>query len=234
MQISAVQKLTLLDFPGRTACTIFTPGCNFRCGYCHNAEFVLPEKIEKIKDSFIPEAAAFNFLEKRKGLLDGVCVTGGEPTMQSDITDFFTKVRELGFATKLDTNGSRPEVVKELLGKNLLDYIAMDIKASPEKYKDLVGIEIADKVTETRDLIMQSGIDYEFRTTVVRELFDENEFKKTLEFIRGAKRYALQNFSSRGGCLDAEFEKYHGFTKDELEEMCKQAGDYAEECLIRE
>lgn len=234
MQISAVQKLTLLDFPGRTACTVFTPGCNFRCGYCHNAEFVIPERIEKIKDSFIPEETLFNFLKKRKGLLDGVCVTGGEPSLQPDLSDFFEKVRELGFATKLDTNGSKPEVLRKLLDKKLLDYVAMDVKSSPEKYLDFVGIEIADKVAETRDLIMRSDIDYEFRTTVVRELIHENEFKKILEFVRGAKKYALQNFSSRGGCLEPKFEKYNSFTKDELEGMCEQAEEYVEECLTRD
>jgi len=233
MQISAIQKLTLLDFPGRTACTVFTPGCNFRCGYCHNAEFVLPEKIKKISADFIPEEAVFNFLKKRQGLLDGICITGGEPTLQVGLSAFLKKVRRLGFKIKLDTNGSMPKVVRELFYRRLLDYVAMDIKASPENYEKLVGVNVINEIRQTRDLIMQSGVEYEFRTTLVREIVDAEEFKKILEFVRGASKYFLQNFETRGGCLQREFEQYHGFNRLELEEMCNQARKFVGECGVR-
>ncbi|MFH1375569.1 MAG: anaerobic ribonucleoside-triphosphate reductase activating protein [Patescibacteria group bacterium] len=234
MQIASVQKLTLLDFPGRTACTVFTPGCDFRCGYCYNLELVLPELIEKNKKSFISEGKFFEFLKKRKGLLDGVCVTGGEPLLQKDLPEFLQKVRELDFLTKLDTNGNQPEGLSKLLDKKLLDYIALDVKASLERYEKLVGsARAAEKVQTSRDLIMQSEVEYEFRTTLVRELHDAEEFKKILEFVKGAEKFFLQNFQAKHGCLDPEFEKYHGFSKKELEEMCKQAREFVGECGVR-
>jgi pyruvate formate lyase activating enzyme len=233
MQISAIQKLTLLDFPGKAAATVFTPGCNFRCGYCHNSEFVLPEKIAKLKDSFIPEEVFFKFLEKRKNLLDGICITGGEPTLQHDLEDFIKKIRALGFLVKLDTNGSNPAMVKNLLAQNLLDYTAMDVKASPENYQKLVGVDVIEKIRETRDAIMNSGINYEFRTTLVKELVDDAEWKKILQFIQGAKKYFLQNFQTRGGCLDPQFQNYHSFSKEELETMRSEALEFVAQCEIR-
>ena len=133
MQIAAVQKLTLLDFPGKTACTVFVPGCNFRCGYCHNPELVEPKLVEKTAKNLISEEDFFGFLAKRKGMLDGVCVTGGEPTLQKDLPDFLKQIRRRGFLVKLDTNGSRPDVLEKLLRAGLLDYIALDVTASPER-----------------------------------------------------------------------------------------------------
>jgi len=247
MQIAAIQKLTLLDFPGKTACTVFTPGCNFRCGYCHNPELVLPEKIKKLE--LIPEEKFFEFLDKRKGLLDGVCVTGGEPTLQKDLPDFLKKIRKRGFLVKLDTNGSSPEVLEKLLHARLLDYIAMDVKASvlrsstslgatedksPGAYEKLTGMKGVDKkIQASKKLIEQSGVPYEFRTTLVREIHDEKEFKKILEFVKGTERFFLQNFQTRGGCLDSKFEKLHGFKKDELEKMCEAAKGFVKECRVR-
>lgn len=233
MQISAIQKLTLLDFPGKAAATVFTPGCNFRCGYCHNAEFVLPERIAKLQESFIPEEVFLKFLAKRKNLLDGVCITGGEPTLQYDLEDFIKKIRALGFLIKLDTNGSNPAMVKNLLAQNLLDYIALDIKASPENYQKLVGVDAIEKVQQTRDLILHSKIDYEFRTTLVKELIDDDEWQKILHFIKGAKKYFLQNFQTRGGCLNPEFRKYHSFSQAELEKLRSEALRFVGECEIR-
>ncbi|MFH0834114.1 MAG: anaerobic ribonucleoside-triphosphate reductase activating protein [Patescibacteria group bacterium] len=229
MQIAALQKLTLLDFPGRTACTVFTPGCNFRCGFCHNPELVLPEKFPKL----ILEEKFFEFLDRRKGLLDGVCITGGEPTLQKDLLEFCKKIRKRGFAVKLDTNGSQPEVLEKLFRAGLLDYVALDIKASPENYSALVGVNIFDKVRASKKLIEQSGAEFELRTTLIRELHDEKEFQKILEFIRGAPKYFLQNFSNRGGCLDPAFEKMHGFTNSELEKMRERAKEFVGECGIR-
>lgn len=235
MQIAAVQKLTLLDFPGKTACTVFTPGCDFRCGYCYNPELVLPELIKKNKKNFIPENKFFEFLEKRKGLLDGVCVTGGEPLLQKGLPEFLAKIRRLGFLTKLDTNGNQPEGLKKLLDKKLLDYIALDIKASPECYEKLVGSkDAAKKVQVSRDLIMQSGLEYELRTTLVKELHDAEEFKKILAFVKGAEKFFLQNFQAKHGCLDPKFEKYHGLSKKELKEMCEEARRVVGECGVRD
>ncbi|MBU1089654.1 anaerobic ribonucleoside-triphosphate reductase activating protein [Patescibacteria group bacterium] len=233
MQIAAIQKLTLLDFPGKTACTVFTPGCNFRCGYCHNPELVLPEKIAVAKQDLIPEGAFFNFLGKRKGLLDGVCVTGGEPTLQKDLLQFLKKIRQRGFLVKLDTNGSRPEILEKLFRARLLDFIALDVKASPKNYQNLVRMNVAEKIKISKNLIQQSGVPYEFRTTVVREIHDEEEFRKILEFVRGAEKFFLQNFEPKHGCLDPKFEKFHGFTKKELTKMCEEAKQFVRKCGVR-
>ena len=245
MQIAAFQKLTLLDFPGKTACTVFTPGCNFRCGYCHNPELVLPERSPEL----IAEEKFFAFLDQRKGLLDGVCVTGGEPTLQKDLPEFLKKIRKRGFAVKLDTNGSEPVVIEKLFQARLLDYVALDIKASilrpsaspgatedksPDNYEKLTGVKgIAEKVRTSKNLIEQSGVDYELRTTLVREIHDEAEFGKILEFVRGTPKFFLQNFQASGGCLDPAFERMHGFTKAELEKMCERAKEFVGECGVR-
>ena len=229
MQIAALQKLTLLDFPSRTAATVFTPGCNFHCGFCHNPELVLPEKFPEL----IPEEKFFEFLDRRRGLLDGVCITGGEPTLQSDLSEFLKKIRKRGFAVKLDTNGSSPKVLEKLFRDRLLDYVALDIKSSPENYTKLVGVDIIDRVRQSKNFIEQSGVEFELRTTLIKEIHDAKEFTKILEFVRGAPKYFLQNFQSRGGCLDPVFEKMHGFTNSELEKMCERASEFVSECAIR-
>jgi pyruvate formate lyase activating enzyme len=233
MQIAAVQKLTLLDFPGKTACTVFVPGCNFRCGYCHNPELVEPKLVEKTAKNLISEEDFFGFLAKRKGMLDGVCVTGGEPTLQKDLPDFLKQIRRRGFLVKLDTNGSRPDVLEKLFKARLLDYVALDVKSSPEGYEKLVGVDVSEKIQSSKNLIMQSGVPYEFRTTLVRELVDEKEWEKILEFVKGAEKFFLQNFEGKRGCLDPEFEKMHGFTKKELESMCEEAKEFVRECGVR-
>jgi pyruvate formate lyase activating enzyme len=233
MQIAAVQKLTLLDFPGKTACTVFVPGCNFRCGYCHNPELVEPKLVEKTAKNLISEEDFFGFLAKRKGMLDGVCVTGGEPTLQKDLPDFLKQIRRRGFLVKLDTNGSRPDVLEKLFKARLLDYVALDVKSSPEGYEKLVGVDVSEKIQSSKNLIMQSGVPYEFRTTLVRELVDEKEWEKILEFVKGAEKFFLQNFEGKHGCLDSAFEKYHGFTNSELKKMCEQATEFVGKCGVR-
>ena len=229
MQIVTFQKLTLLDFPEKTAAIVFTPSCNFRCGYCHNPELV------NFKDSqnLIPEKDFFDFLEKRKNLLDGICLTGGEPTLQKDLPQFLKKIHQRGFLTKLDTNGSKPEILEKLLREGLLDYVAMDVKASPENYANVVGGDFAKAVETSRNLIMQSDVNYEFRTTLVKELVDEKEWQKILEFVRGAEKFFLQNFRVSGECLDKKFEKFHGFTTSELKKMCEEAGRVVKKCEVR-
>jgi len=217
MLIGGIHTLTLLDYPGKVACIIFTAGCNFRCGYCHNAEFVLPEKIKERMNDMIPVEKIFNFLDKRKGKLDGVVVSGGEPTMHPDLIDFIRKIKEKGFLVKLDTNGTNPVVVEKLLSEKLVDYIAMDVKASKEKYDELTGVKNNyAAIKHSRELIKASEIDYEFRTTVIKGFHDEEEMKKIAHFSRGAKMYSIQNFRPQK-VLDKGYKQFTGFPKKELE-----------------
>jgi len=260
MKLTAIQRLTLLDYPGHIACTVFTPGCNFRCHYCHNSEFVLPEKLEKIRRDFIPEETFFRFLERRKGKLEGVCVTGGEPTIHKDLPQFIEKIKAMGFLVKLDTNGSNPKMLADILEKKLVDYVAIDVKAGDMKhetqntkqriqdlvygsgfmihdssdeqikevtsssYESFCGTSVdMDAIKKSRDLIMDSGVDYEFRTTLVKEFHTDEEYSKILDFVKGAKRYSLQNFRGSAGCLNTKWETYSGFSKDELDNRRKRA-----------
>ena len=198
MILKGFQKTTLLDYPGKVACTVFTGGCNFRCPFCHNARLVT----EQIQEEKISEEEFFSFLKKRRGILDGVCVTGGEPLLQKDIIPFLSHIRELGFLVKLDTNGSRPDVLKEILDARLVDYIAMDLKNSKEKYALTCGLEAYPKVIdESIALIMQSGIEYEFRTTVVREFHTAEDMVSMAQWIKGAPRYFLQGFIDSGNLI---------------------------------
>lgn len=193
IKISGMQKLTLLDFPEHTACTLFVPGCNFRCPYCHNSE-LLASDVE-----FYDESEVFAFLNKRRGVLEGVCVTGGEPTIYTDLDRLLTKIKELGYLVKLDTNGYLPDRITPLIERGLVDYIAMDIKNSPERYAETAGLINFDMepIYQSIDIIMNSGVDYEFRTTVASELFDEKSIESAARMIRGAKRYFLQAFVMR-------------------------------------
>ena len=197
MKISGLQKLTLLDYPGKMACTVFTYGCNFRCGFCHNALLVTEENSDNIsEDEF------FSFLKKRQGILEGVCITGGEPTLQPDLREFITKVRSLGYAVKLDTNGTNPRLLKSLIQENLLDYVAMDIKHSPDKYDFICGCEVdIDSIKESVSIIIDSGIDHEFRTTTVREYHTAEDFDAIAEWIKGDSKYFLQHFKDSGNLI---------------------------------
>lgn len=225
MLISGVQKFTILDYPGKVACMAFTPFCNFRCGYCHNSEFVLPEKIEQIKDSFIPEEAFFNFLKDRVNLIDGVVVSGGEPTLQNDLEGFISKIKALGFLVKLDTNGSNFEIVKNLIDKNLIDFIAMDVKCPVNRYVEFSAdkenniLILQNNVLKSIELIMNSGIDYEFRTTVAKSFLSKEEIIKIGGMIKGAKKYALQNFRKGESVLDQNFNSSINYGPQELEEV---------------
>lgn len=217
MLISGIQKFTLLDYPGKTACVVFTPGCNFRCGYCHNSEFVLPELINKIKDNFIPEKAFFNFLKIRRGLLEGVVITGGEPTIQADLIPFIKKIKALGFLVKLDTNGNCSSVIRQALEEKLLDYIAMDIKTSLNEYQNLAGKQANPiNIRQSIELIKNSGIDYEFRTTLLKQTHNDIIIKEIGELLQGSTRYFLQTFRP-GQVLDPKFVEYHAFTLPEME-----------------
>ena len=199
MVFQGVQKLTLLDFPGRVACTLFTGGCNLRCPFCHNAGIVRTPDPKGMS-----EAQVYAFLGTRIGVLDGVCVTGGEPLLwAADLEEFFRSVKEMGFATKLDTNGCYPGPLRRLIDQKLVDYVAMDIKNSPERYAETTGIPDLDlgPVRESVSMLLEGRVDYEFRTTVVRQFHDEQSLLSAAEWIRGAKRYALQKFTDSGALM---------------------------------
>ncbi len=224
MLISGVQKFTVLDYPEKVACMIFTPYCNFRCPYCHNSEDVLPERIEKIKSSFIPEEIFFNFLKTRVGFIDGVVITGGEPTLQQDLKEFISKIKKLGFIVKLDTNGTNPKIVENLINENLLDFIAMDVKSDFDSYKSLSGFigeeeDLKEKIKESINFIMNSGIDYEFRTTVAKNFISKDVIFNIGKMISGAKKYALQNFRKGETVLDQSFNNSIIYGPQELEEI---------------
>lgn len=228
MKIYGLQKLTLLDYPQKTACTIFTGGCNFRCPFCHNA--LLVTDIDS--SNTYSEEKILDFLSKRKGLLDGVCITGGEPLMHSDIIGFITKIKDMGYKVKLDTNGTFPERLKELLDLKLLDYVAMDIKNSKEKYAETTGIHninISD-IEKSIELLKSSDIDYEFRTTVVNEFHTEKDIRDIAEWIKGAKNYFLQNFEDSGNLIG---ENMTSVSKETLEGMKILAEAFVKNTQIR-
>ena len=200
MKLYGLQKMTLLDFPGRVACTVFLGGCDFRCPWCHNYELAVGSA-EPVMD----EEEFFAFLKKREGLLEGVAVTGGEPCLSKELPAFLRKIREMGFLTKLDTNGAHPELLEQILREGLADYVAMDIKNSPGKYfltTGLTGSEtqqevLLGRVRRSIRLIMELAPDYEFRTTVISQFHEEQDFAEIGEMIRGARRYFLQSFTDR-------------------------------------
>lgn len=201
MIIQGIQKLTVLDFPGQVACILFTAGCSFRCPFCHNATLVKGEG-EKINEDEI-----FSYLKKRQGILDGVVITGGEPTIQKGLKEFLVKVKGLGYKIKLDTNGYHPEVLQDLMESGLLDYVAMDIKNSREKYALTTGLNLVEisKIEKSIELLKNGSIPYEFRTTVMDELHATQDMVAIGEWARGAKKYFLQSFKDSGDILCGSF-----------------------------
>ena len=199
MNICGYQKTTLLDYPGHVAATIFTGGCNFRCPFCHNSDLV----VNSTMSPCISQEEIFSFLKKRKNVLSGICITGGEPTLQTNLSEFIKKVRSLGYKIKLDTNGYRPDVISSLLEDNLLDYIAMDIKAGLSNYAKVSGIPNLDtsKIKESISIIENSGIDYEFRTTIVKELHNIQDFLEISEMLSSSSSYFIQSFKDSGNIL---------------------------------
>lgn len=198
MIIEGLQKTTLLDYPGLVACTVFAHGCNLRCPFCHNAGLVVRKP-----ENLISREELGAFLQKRKGILDGVCLTGGEPLAQKDAIEFIEFLKSFGYKIKLDTNGFYPDRLKTVIEEGLVDYIAMDIKSSPENYHKAVGIQDIDiaPMNESVSIIMTSGIDYEFRTTAVKGIHTADDFKGISEFIKGAKKYFIQQFIDSGDLI---------------------------------
>lgn len=228
MIIHGLNKLTLLDYPNHTACTVFTGGCNFCCPFCHNAPLV----INPNKQPVIDETEILNYLKKRQGILDGICITGGEPTINKDLPQFIEKVKKLGYLVKLDTNGTAPDLIEKLIDKKLVDYIAMDIKNSKDAYPQTVGIHDykTDDIEKSVKLIMDKAREYEFRTTVVKEFHNEDNFKKIGKWLKGAKSYYLQAFEDSGNLISNNL---HGYSKAELENFKNILTPYFETVKIR-
>jgi pyruvate formate lyase activating enzyme len=216
MVIGGYQKMTLIDYPGKIATTLFTVGCSFRCPFCHNPELVLGSQLSvnnKLEKEF------FDFLKKRKGKLEGVCITGGEPTIQKDIVEFIEKVRKLGYFVKLDTNGTRPDVLKKLLDKKLINFVAMDIKNHPKKYSQTVGLGVdIERIKLSVGLIQNSGLEYEFRTTVVPGIHTEKDFEKIARWINNSRAYYLQEYREMR-ILDPNLKKKTKGKKIDLERI---------------
>lgn len=210
MTINGMQKLTLLDYPGNVACLIFTQGCNFRCPFCHNSGLLdMNNNCEKID-----EKEVFKYLEKRRGLLDGVCISGGEPLLQKDIEDFIRKVKDLGYKVKLDTNGSSPKKLKQLIEDGLIDYVAMDIKNDFLNYDRTAGMcTNIDNIKKSIEIIENSNIEYEFRTTIVKQFHDIGKLEKIIQYIGPNARYYIQNYQDCSSVLQRGL---NGFDNEEL------------------
>jgi pyruvate formate lyase activating enzyme len=230
MILGGLQRLSLIDYPKKVSCVAFARGCNYNCPYCHNPSLVEP----KLFAPAVSEKTFFEFLDKRQGLLDGVVASGGEPTLQKDLPAFLEKVREKKFLTKLDTNGSNPEMLRELLEKKLVDYIAMDYKAPLRKYVEVVRTDVdAKKIEESVYLIKESGLDYEFRTTASPALLSRDDFVEIARELEGANKFVLQQFTWRGKeLLEPSFSK-KTFSEKELTEIRGDIARYFKECVVR-
>jgi len=231
MEIGGLQKLTLIDYPGKLACTVFLIGCNFHCPWCYSKELVLPEEIKK--QPRISEKEFFDFLKERKGLLEGATICGGEPTINKELPDFIKKIKELGYLVKLDTNGSNPKMLKKLIDDNLLDYVAMDIKLPKEKYSQIFGKKVKIKdIEESIKILKQGKIDYEFRTTVVPTILKKEDILEMARWIGPAKKYYLQNFRAEK-TIDPKFEKIKPYSQNYLLEIQKAVSPFFETCQVR-
>ena len=227
MKIFGLQKMTLLDYPEHVACTVFLGGCDFRCPFCHNYELAcnMAQPVMDVEELFA-------FLEKRKGLLDGVAITGGEPCLQEELPEMLSGIREMGYAVKLDTNGYHPEMLKRLFSEKLVDYAAMDIKNSPEKYAQTCGLRKVDlgRIKESIRVLLEEAPDCEFRTTVVEELHEAADFEKIGQMIRGADRYFLQCFTDRDS---VPYEGFHAPSAEALETYAAVVRRYVPDVRLR-
>lgn len=218
MFIKGIQKTSLIDYPNKICSVIFLSGCDFRCPYCQNPDLInSPDKLQDINEKEFLE-----FIASRKGLIDGVCITGGEPTIHEDLPKLIKNIKKMGFLVKLDTNGNNPKVIEKLIGKKLIDFIAMDIKAPLNKYKNVARVNVnVKRIKRSIDIIMSSNIDYEFRTTVLPVLHTKGDILEIAKMIKGAKKYYLQQFRPLI-TLDPVFKYYSTFSKEELKDMAKE------------
>ena len=229
INIKGVQKTSMIDYPGNIVSTVFLSRCNFRCPFCHNPELVFDE----VKDD-VDVGEFLSYLESKKGWLDGICITGGEPTLHLGLKGFMQKVKQLGMKIKLDTNGTAPEIMKELIEENLVDYIAMDIKASLENYETVVNVAVdKDKIMQSIKLLKLGKVDYEFRTTAVPDLFDNEEAHSIGKMVKGAKKYSLQQFRNSDKVLDKSYQDKEPYLAPELQRFAKIIEDYVENVEIR-
>ena len=229
MEICGLQKLTLIDYPGRLAATIFLCGCNFRCPWCYSRELVLPEEIEK--QPKISEKELSDFLKERKGTLEGVVLCGGEPCLHEDLSQFCQKIKKLDYLIKLDTNGSRPQMLKKLIDEELIDYVAMDVKLPKERYKEVLGVDVKN-IEESIKVLKDSKINYEFRTTVIPTILDKEDIIKIAKWLSPAKKYYLQNFRPEK-TIDPKFEKIRPYPDEYLPEIQKTISSFFEVCKVR-
>ena len=229
MNISGIQKLTLLDYPGKVACTLFTAGCNFRCPFCHNAGLVLPDRLE---EASITEDEVMSFLKKRAGILDGVAITGGEPLLHTDMPEFLEKIKNLGYKIKLDTNGSNPKLLKEIVNAGLVDRVAMDIKNAPTEYDKTAGCSVdMEKIEESKDFLLTGTCDYEFRTTVVKGIHTRESLIAAAKWISGAKEYYLQQFKDSGNLINPE--ELTAFDENEMHGLADAVREYVPTAEVR-
>jgi pyruvate formate lyase activating enzyme len=228
LKICGLQKLTLLDYPEKVACTVFTGGCNLRCPFCHNASLVLGAPFP---DELSVEEV-FAYLKKRRGVLDGICISGGEPLLQPGLEEFLRRVRALGYLVKLDTNGTFPARLRSLVSAELVDYVAMDVKNSPERYAETVGVLEFDysAVRKSMDYLLTEPVDYEFRTTVAKGLHDAESLRAAARSIQGAKRYFLQKFVDSGELIE---NRYSAFSEDEMREFLDVVSPYVRFAALR-
>jgi pyruvate formate lyase activating enzyme len=230
MTFGGIEKLTLIDYPGKVACVVYTIGCNFRCPYCHN-----PELVNETIETRIEEEDVFTLLQRKKGFLDGIVITGGEPTMHgNELLRFITEVKSRGFLVKLDSNGTNPDVLRKATERHLVDYIAMDIKSPLAKYSQTVAMPVdVDAIQESIALIMASGIPYEFRTTIVKSMLSPEDIEQIGREIQGARRYYLQKFIASGLTLNPQFKKKTTYSDDEFQTLRETLHRYVGYCEIR-
>lgn len=233
MHIGGLQKNSMIDYPGKLACVLFLSGCNFDCPYCHNPQLATGCAA---CPNYLKGEKFFDFLEERKGFLDGVVISGGEPTLQDDLLSLCEKIKNMGYPVKLDTNGSRPKIIKKLIDSGLIDYLAMDIKTDPADYSPLIKKEInCTQLLSSIRLIMESNIPYEFKTTCIRPLINEEVIERIAHMIQGARLYALQKFRNSSDVLQPDFfsKEQRGFSDDELNGFRLIADKWVGKCILR-
>ncbi|MEA3224090.1 MAG: anaerobic ribonucleoside-triphosphate reductase activating protein [Thermodesulfobacteriota bacterium] len=230
MRIGSIQRSSLIDYPGKISAIVFTIGCNFRCPYCHNPELVDPG----LFPDPVPEEEVIRFLERRKGKLDAVVITGGEPALQDDLLDFMARIKKMGYLVKLDSNGSRPEIIEEAISRGVVDYLAMDVKAPLDKYQDVTKSNInTDSIISSIDKIMGSSLDYEFRTTILRPLLTCDDILEIGHLIKGARTYVLQMFVPTK-TLDPKLPSGEAFSDDEIRVLKdKLSNRFVDRCIVR-